>query len=272
MNGTRHRSRFEGRWVNTIVFTRPNRAASGAAASAETAARTLAAARMAPMTAGSAANRSASQKAMKPCMTKPPAKASRAKRAARPATTCWLRWRPRRERTVWSVASGRATSTAGVSCQKRTARRTPTSAYPTITPRYTSAGAARSGRPAAAWTMRPAVSVPAAVASVPASWYRVKRWVRRLSGTSWVSEACSTARNGPTSLPLGLMTPMVAATRSTAKTGVAAKARPAARTRSAPSARTRRRPIRSAWVVSQSEIAASPRRVRASSRPISAPP
>ena len=53
----------------------------------------------------------------------------------------------------------------------------------------------------------------------------------------------------PTSLPLGLMTPIVpAATRNT-KLRVEAKARPAAAMRMAPMISIRRRPIRSARVV-----------------------
>ncbi len=87
---------------------------------------------------------------------------------------------------------------------------------------------------------------------------------------TWASDACSTARNGPTSLPLGLITPIVAATSSTTNTGVAANTRPAASSRTAPARSTRRRPIRSAWVVSHSEIAASPSSVRVSRIPISA--
>ena len=90
-----------------------------------------------------------------------------------------------------------------------------------------------------------------------------------VAGTSWLSDACSTARNGPTSLPLGLMTPMVAATASTAKMGVATNASPATSIRPAPAMSTRRRPMRSACVVSHSEMAASPSSVRVSSSPIS---
>jgi hypothetical protein len=67
------------------------------------------------------------------------------------------------------------------------------------------------------------------------------------------------------------MTPMVAATRSTANTGVATNANPARSIRIAPAIRTRRRPIRSACVVSQRETPASPRRVSPSRRPTSPP-
>src|SRR5450759_31254 len=53
----------------------------------------------------------------------------------------------------------------------------------------------------------PLARAPAAVEKDPTSWYRAKMPVRRSAPTIWLSEACSTARNGPTSLPLGLMTP-----------------------------------------------------------------
>ena len=72
------------------------------------------------------------------------------------------------------------------------------------------------------------------------------------------SAACSTARNGPTSLPLGLMTPIVAArtrTGSDARGGEDHARQDhqqrAGQEHAAP-------PDRSACVVSQSEIAASP--------------
>ena len=50
MNGTRMSSTFDGRWVKTIVLTRPKRAASGAAASADSPASRLAAASRTPST------------------------------------------------------------------------------------------------------------------------------------------------------------------------------------------------------------------------------
>ncbi len=51
--------------------------------------------------------------------------------------------------------------------------------------------------------------------------------VRRSSGTIWDSAACSIARNGPTSLPVGEMTPIVAARISRGTQSVSAKATPA---------------------------------------------
>ena len=86
---------------------------AGPAASAETAARMLAPNRIAPSTAGSTPNRSLNQKAMKLCMTKPPANASSANRADRRSTTPCDRWSPRRVRIVGSTTSAGGTSTAG---------------------------------------------------------------------------------------------------------------------------------------------------------------
>src|SRR6266511_3005967 len=75
-------------------------------------------------------------------------------------------------------------------------------------------------------------------------------------------------RNGPTSLPLGLMTPIVPATTSTRKLRVSANATPAPAISEAPRMSMRRRPIRSACVLSQSETAVSPMSVSVSNRPI----
>jgi hypothetical protein len=98
---------------------------------------------------------------------------------------------------------------------------------------------------------------------------QAKTPVRRRSGIVSESAACSTARNGPISLPLGLMTPIVAATTRTGSQLEPAKPTPAKAMRTDPTINTRRRPTRSACVVSQSVIAASPRSVSVSSRPIS---
>ena len=98
--------------------------------------------------------------------------------------------------------------------------------------------------------------------------------VRRAVGVTSVREACSIGRNGPTSAPDGLITPIVAATSRIAnEAGPAneppiAKTAPAAAISSAPITRVRRRPIRSAWVVSHRLINVSPTRVRVSRIPI----
>ena len=106
------------------------------------------------------------------------------------------------------------------------------------------------------------------MAKEPASAYQEKTCVRRSPGTACASAACSMARNGPTSLPAGLMIPMVAAKRSTQKDVVAAKRIPARTIMAAPRSSILRRPIRSAWVVIQRERAVSPRRVSDRSKPM----
>ena len=57
-------------------------------------------------------------------------------------------------------------------------------------------------------------NAPAAVAAEPAKLYQANACVRRWEGASSASAACSSARKGPISLPLGLMTPMMAAASS----------------------------------------------------------
>ena len=76
------------------------------------------------------------------------------------------------------------------------------------------------------------------------------------------------ARNGPTSLPPGLMTPTTAAAVSSAKLPVSAKATPASAINAAPSSSIVRRPTRSAALVISSETAESPARVSAKRTPI----
>jgi hypothetical protein len=82
--------------------------------------------------------------------------------------------------------------------------------------------------------------------------------------------ACSIERKGPTSLPLGLITPIVPATIKKNRFRVNAKARPAAAIRVAPMTSMRRRPIRSACVVSNRETTTSPASVSVSTRPLCA--
>ena len=75
-------------------------------------------------------------------------------------------------------------------------------------------------------------------------------------------------KKGPTSFPLGLITPMVAVSRRSQKFPVPAKKNPARPINAEPRMSIRRLPIRSARVVIPREITVSPRRVRVSSRPI----
>ena len=92
--------------------------------------------------------------------------------------------------------------------------------------------------------------------------------VRRADGVTSVSDACSIGRNGPTSLPDGLSTPSVAATRRTRNPVPPANTAPAAAISNAPTMSVRRRPIRSAWVVSHRLISVSPTSVSVRRTPI----
>ena len=114
----------------------------------------------------------------------------------------------------------------------------------------------------------PAASAPNAVATDPASVYQANTSVRARSGMTDDSAACSTERNGPTSFPLGLMTPIVPATRSSQKRLVDANAMPAAAISSAPAMSTRPRPSRSARVVRYNDTSVSPASVSARSVPM----
>jgi hypothetical protein len=64
----------------------------------------------------------------------------------------------------------------------------------------------------------------------------------------WARATCSTARNGPTSLPLGLITPIVAAAMRRKKLCVLANTAAAPIIRIAPAINVRLRPIASARV------------------------
>ena len=106
------------------------------------------------------------------------------------------------------------------------------------------------------------------MANDPIRLYQAKTIVRRSPGSSPDNAACSIDRNGPISPPLGLMTPIVAATSNQVKSRVIANS-PAAKTiSSAPTTNIRRRPIRSAHVVMGSETTVSPSSVNVSKMPI----
>ena len=132
--------------------------------------------------------------------------------------------------------------------------------------RYASSGAQPLSR--SAWLSRPHRGHPVAVATYPARLYQAKVGVRRLSGMVWLRPACSIARNGPTSLPVGEMTPMAPARISSGTQLVNAKAMPATIISADPTMRVRRRPNRSALVVSQSEMIVSPMSVSVRTMPI----
>ena len=118
------------------------------------------------------------------------------------------------------------------------------------------------------WDKTPPHSEPAAVASEPASVYQANTVVLESRGTTWASAACSIGKNGPTSLPLGLITPIVPATTRSRKSRVQANVTPAATMRIAPTINMRRRPSRSARVVKYSDTAVSPTSVSVRSMPL----
>ena len=91
-------------------------------------------------------------------------------------------------------------------------------------------------------------------------------------GRSGVSAACSMARNGPTSLPVGETTPIAPARMSSGTQLVNANTTPATIIRTAPATSTRRRPSRSALVVSHSEMIVSPMSVKVRTSPTAAGP
>jgi hypothetical protein len=95
----------------------------------------------------------------------------------------------------------------------------------------------------------PAASAPSADAIDPVSVYHANASVRARSGTTCDSAACSIERNGPTSCPLGLITPIVPASTNSHIWCVAANVTPAAAISDAPMISMRRRPMRSARVV-----------------------
>ena len=98
--------------------------------------------------------------------------------------------------------------------------------------------------------------------------YQANTAVLASEGTTWARAACSIGKNGPTSFPLGLMTPIVPATTRSRKSRVQANVTPAATIRIAPTINMRRRPSRSARVVKYSDTAVSPTSVSVSSRPV----
>ena len=82
MNGTSNNRTLEGRWVNTIVFTRPMRCASRAATRYEPAESSPVQKKMVPAVAIDRSNRSNSQSASRDWTMKPPPSASRLNNAA----------------------------------------------------------------------------------------------------------------------------------------------------------------------------------------------
>jgi hypothetical protein len=119
-----------------------------------------------------------------------------------------------------------------------------------------------------ACVMPPAASAPSAVATEPAKVYQAKTPVLARSLTACDSAACSIDRNGPTSFPLGLITPIVPAISRSQRLLVDANATPAAAISTAPAINIRRRPTRSACVEMASVTTVSPTSVSVSSSPV----
>src|SRR5260370_23890593 len=117
----------------------------------------------------------------------------------------------------------------------------------------------------------PPQSDPMAVANDPVNVYQANAVVLVEDETTCASAACSINRNGPTSLPLGLTTPIVPAITRNKKLLVQAKAKPAPAIRKDPMKSILRRPIRSACNVRTSETTLSPSRVKVKNNPIRDP-
>ncbi len=171
-----------------------------------------------------------------------------------------------RKEGLWSVRPDGGASADGPSRVKSSSSDAPSTAYPSTTVRLAASDVAPWA--CSAWESNPPESDPSAVAKEPTSAYQEKTRVRSLAGMTWESAACSMARKGPTSFPAGLMIPMVAAKSSTQKDVVEAKRIPAKIIMAEPSRSILRRPIRSAWVVIQSESAVSPSSVKERSSPM----
>jgi hypothetical protein len=93
MNGTSSNSTLDGRCVNTIVLSKPMRAATRSASKNEIAASRFAAKSSGPIVCGPTPKRSVNQYAMNAWTTNPPANASTAKSAASRSTMPGIRRR-----------------------------------------------------------------------------------------------------------------------------------------------------------------------------------
>jgi len=111
--------------------------------------------------------------------------------------------------------------------------------------------------------------MPAALAKQPIKLYQARIWVLWSLGNSCVMAACSMAKKGPTSLPLGLMTPTVAAKVRTIPFELVAKQMPEKNLSAAPIFSIFRLPNRSAVAVMNKLSTESPTSVSVSITPIS---
>ena len=231
MNGTRISSTFDGRWVNTIVRMSPNRAASGPAASAETRGQDVGgeqdAAQQPP---GRHRSWLVNQNGDEPEHDEPAAEGiEREQGTARRHDDAARLVEAERDRCGRAArrVGRRSTSTAAREQREQHAIASPIDGiahdHDPVGVGRRGAGPERGlGDDAGRQRARSAVGDRARRAGSG----RTGR-VRPRGSTSCVSDACSTARNGPTSLPLGLMTPSVAATSSTGNTVEVANTRPA---------------------------------------------
>jgi len=96
------------------------------------------------------------------------------------------------------------------------------------------------------WTMPPPARDPNEIANAPTRLYQAKTFVRFSSDIICERAACSIDRNGPTSLPVGLMTPIIAAINNKKKLLVELKTTPARIINPDPIISIRRLPILSA--------------------------
>ena len=105
MTGTSMRSTFDGKWVNTIVLSKPKRAASQPAARSDNPDNKFTAKNSTASCVGSRPQRMKNQYATSDWTTSAPAKASSPKSAASLATVPRDRWIPRNRRSPWTFAS-----------------------------------------------------------------------------------------------------------------------------------------------------------------------
>ena len=164
--------------------------------------------KMAPRVASSAPNRAWNQKATKLCTTKPPAKASSAKRDESRRTTRRDPCSPSpgsRNDGLWSLRPDGGVldrrAEPGEEEQQRRSQHRVAQDHGRL---------AESAVAPLDWSVcerNPPASDPSAVAKELASAYQEKTRVRSSAGRVWASAACSMARKGPTSFPAGLILP-----------------------------------------------------------------
>ena len=267
MSGTRISSTFDGRWVKTIVLISPIRAAIRAADSDETAASRFAPKKIAPRIAGSTPNRRWNQYAMRLCGTKPPPNASSANSADSRATIPRDRPRPKPSADpVGCLRDLRCLDRRADAGEDRGHGETDRGVADEDRPIGVDVGEAGGEQRLRRRSRRQGPDGGRDVAGEVVPGEDRASAARRASSGS--GPPVRSARNGPTSLPVGLITPIVAA-RMSSGTELVARTRPRRRPSGATRrSATRRRPIRSACVVSQREMSVSPTSVSVRIAPI----